>query len=146
RCGPVAFDTHHRRHAQSDIRRTVYRMGSGHGGDGVPALRWPRQSGRPGIVYPQSHTCAQPACRHLHHGGDCWPGQPVGPFCSPMSIELEHFEDHLHVLIAERGRAYVDAGHVLMLEETAEGWTAVIEGSESYQVLLVGHDVIHEWH
>lgn len=63
-----------------------------------------------------------------------------------MSIDLDHFEDHLHVLIAERGRAYVDAGHVLMLEQTAEGWTAVIEGSESYQVLLVGHDVIQEWH
>lgn len=63
-----------------------------------------------------------------------------------MTIDLEQFEDAIHLLIAERGKEYVDAGHVRMLTETAEGWTARIEGQESYEVLLKGHDVIHDWH
>lgn len=63
-----------------------------------------------------------------------------------MTIDLEHFEDAIHLLIAERGKEYVDAGHVRLLTETAEGWTAVIEGQETYEVLLNGHDMIHDWH
>jgi uncharacterized Zn finger protein len=63
-----------------------------------------------------------------------------------MTIDLEHFEDAIHLLIAERGKEYVDAGHVRLLEETDEGWTAIIEGQETYEVLLKGHDKIHDWH
>ncbi len=63
-----------------------------------------------------------------------------------MSIPIEHFEEHIHVLIAERGKEYWEAQQVLMLQETSEGWTAVIEGQEPYQVLLEGHDEIENWH
>lgn len=63
-----------------------------------------------------------------------------------MSIKLENFEEEVHLLIAERGKEYFDANQVLMLKQTMDGWSAVIEGSETYQVLLEGHDVIHGWH
>lgn len=63
-----------------------------------------------------------------------------------MSIHIDRFEEEIHFLIAERGKAYFDAHQVLMLQQTTEGWTAVIEGSETYQVLLEGHDVITQWH
>ncbi|MBP7240382.1 MAG: hypothetical protein KBA14_09155, partial [Saprospiraceae bacterium] len=63
-----------------------------------------------------------------------------------MSIHIDRFEEEVHFLIAERGKEYYDANQVLMLQPTSEGWTAVIEGSETYQVLLEGHDVISQWH
>ena len=63
-----------------------------------------------------------------------------------MSIRVDHFEEDIHVLIAERGKEYFDANQVLMLKQTTDGWSAVIEGSETYQVLLEGHDEIHDWH
>ncbi len=63
-----------------------------------------------------------------------------------MSIHIDKFEEEIHFLIAERGKEYFDAHQVLMLQQTTEGWTAVIEGSETYQVLLEGHDVISQWH
>lgn len=63
-----------------------------------------------------------------------------------MSIHIDHFEDELHFLMTERGKEYYDAHQVLMLKQTADGWTAVIEGNETYQVLLEGHDVITQWH
>ncbi len=63
-----------------------------------------------------------------------------------MSIHIDKFEEEIHFLIAERGKEYFDAHQVLMLEQTTEGWTAVIAGSETYQVLLEGHDVISQWH
>ena len=62
-----------------------------------------------------------------------------------MSIKLENFEEEVHVLITERGKEYFDTNQVLMLKQTLDGWTAVIEGSETYQVLLEGHDVITSW-
>ena len=62
-----------------------------------------------------------------------------------MSINIDNFEDEVHKLIAERGKEYFDANQVLMLKQTTDGWTAVIEGNETYQVLLVGHDVITNW-
>lgn len=63
-----------------------------------------------------------------------------------MSIHIDRFEEEIHFLIAERGKEYFDARQVLMLEETPEGWNASIEGSETYQVRLEGHDVISAWH
>lgn len=63
-----------------------------------------------------------------------------------MSIKLENFEEDVHFLITERGKEYFDANQVMMLKQTLDGWTAVIDGSETYQVLLVGHDVITDWH
>ena len=63
-----------------------------------------------------------------------------------MSIRLEDFEEDVHILITERGKEYFDANQVLMLKQTLDGWSAVIEGSETYQVLLEGHDVITGWH
>ena len=63
-----------------------------------------------------------------------------------MSIHIDKFEEEIHFLIAERGKEYFDAHQLLMLQQTTEGWTAVIEGSETYQVLLEGHDVISQWH
>lgn len=62
-----------------------------------------------------------------------------------MSIAVEKFEEEIHFLIAERGKEYFDASQVLMLKQTGDGWSAVIEGSETYQVLLDGHDVITSW-
>lgn len=62
-----------------------------------------------------------------------------------MSIRVDHFEEDVHLLITERGKEYFDAHQVLMLKQTADGWTAVIEGTDAYQVLLVGHDVITSW-
>ena len=63
-----------------------------------------------------------------------------------MSIKLENFEEDVHFLITERGKEYFDAHQVLMLKQTLDGWTGIIEGSETYQVLLEGHDVITSWH
>lgn len=62
-----------------------------------------------------------------------------------MSISIDHFEDDVHKLILERGQEYFDARQVLMLKQISDGWTAVIEGQETYQVLLEGHDVITNW-
>ncbi len=62
-----------------------------------------------------------------------------------MSIKVDTFEEDVHLLITERGKEYFDANQVLMLKQTADGWTAVIEGTETYQVLLEGHDVISSW-
>ena len=63
-----------------------------------------------------------------------------------MSIHVDRFEEEVHFLMAERGKEYYDAHQVLMLKQTHDGWTAVIEGNETYQVLLEGHDVITQWH
>jgi uncharacterized Zn finger protein len=63
-----------------------------------------------------------------------------------MSIHIDRFEEEVHFLITERGKEYFDAHQVLMLKQTIDGWTAVIEGNETYQVLLEGHDVITQWH
>ena len=63
-----------------------------------------------------------------------------------MSIRIDHFEEEIHFLIAERGKEYFDAHQVVKLEQTSQGWTAMIEGTETYQVLLEGHDVITQWH
>jgi uncharacterized Zn finger protein len=63
-----------------------------------------------------------------------------------MSIHIDHFEEEIHFLLAERGKEYFDAHQVLMLKQTQDGWTAVIEGNETYQVLLEGHDMITQWH
>jgi uncharacterized Zn finger protein len=62
-----------------------------------------------------------------------------------MSIHISNFEEEIHLLIAERGKEYFDARQVVKLEETNEGWSAMIEGTETYQVLLEGHDVITQW-
>jgi uncharacterized Zn finger protein len=62
-----------------------------------------------------------------------------------MSISIDRFEEEVHVLIAERGKEYFDAHQVLMLQQANEGWTAVIEGTETYEVFLEGHDVITHW-
>ncbi|MEO5907191.1 MAG: SWIM zinc finger family protein [Saprospiraceae bacterium] len=62
-----------------------------------------------------------------------------------MSIKVDTFEEDVHLLITERGKEYFDANQVLMLKQTADGWTAVIEGTETYQVLLEGHDIISSW-
>ena len=63
-----------------------------------------------------------------------------------MSIHIDRFEEEVHFLMAERGKEYYDAHQVLMLKQTQDGWTAIIEGNETYQVLLEGHDVITQWH
>ncbi len=62
-----------------------------------------------------------------------------------MSIHIDRFEEEVHVLITERGKEYFDAHQVSALKETAEGWTATIEGNETYEVLLEGHDIITHW-
>ncbi len=62
-----------------------------------------------------------------------------------MSINVENFDEEVHFLITERGKEYYDANQVLMLKQTLDGWSAVIEGSETYEVLLEGHDVINSW-
>jgi uncharacterized Zn finger protein len=62
-----------------------------------------------------------------------------------MSIQIDRFEDDVHFLITERGKEYYDAHQIRALTQTAEGWTATIEGNEEYHVLLVGHDVITHW-
>ncbi len=63
-----------------------------------------------------------------------------------MSISIAQFEEEIHILMAERGKAYFDANQVHDLTETNEGWSATIEGTETYHVLLEGHDVITQWH
>lgn len=62
-----------------------------------------------------------------------------------MSIKVDTFEEEVHFLITERGKEYYDANQVLMLKQTSDGWSAVIEGTETYHVLLEGHDVITSW-
>jgi uncharacterized Zn finger protein len=62
-----------------------------------------------------------------------------------MSIDIDNFEDEVHKLIAERGKEYFETNQVLLLIQTSEGWTAVVEGNEPYQVLLEGHDHITNW-
>lgn len=62
-----------------------------------------------------------------------------------MSIRIDQFEEEIHFLIAERGKEYFDAHQVVKLAQTSEGWTAMIEGTETYQVILDGHDVITQW-
>lgn len=62
-----------------------------------------------------------------------------------MSIRLENFEEDVHLLIAERGKEYFDANQVDLLKQTDDGWTATIEGSEKYHVILEGHDIITDW-
>lgn len=62
------------------------------------------------------------------------------------SIPIDRFEEEIHILIAERGKAYFDAQQVRDLQETGEGWSATIEGTEPYHVRLEGHDVITQWH
>jgi uncharacterized Zn finger protein len=63
-----------------------------------------------------------------------------------MSIAIDRFEEEVHFLITERGKEYFDAHQVKALKTTTEGWSATIEGTETYHVLLEGHDVITQWH
>ena len=63
-----------------------------------------------------------------------------------MSIHIDKFEEEVHVLIAERGSQYFDSHYVRDLQQTADGWTATIEGNETYHVRLEGHDEILQWH
>ena len=62
-----------------------------------------------------------------------------------MSIPVTNFEDEVHFLITERGKEYFDAHQVRLLRQTQQGWSAIIDGSETYEVLLEGHDVITQW-
>lgn len=62
-----------------------------------------------------------------------------------MSIHIDHFEEEIHFLIAERGKEYFDAHQVHDLRETQNGWTGTIEGTEPYEIILEGHDVITQW-
>lgn len=62
-----------------------------------------------------------------------------------MSIHIDRFEEEVHFLITERGKEYKDAHQVVRLDRTADGWASTIEGTETYQVNLVGHDVITQW-
>ena len=63
-----------------------------------------------------------------------------------MSIHIDNFEEEVHLLIAERGSAYYDSHQVRDLQRTADGWTATIDGNETYHVRLEGHDEIMQWH
>ncbi|MEO6131359.1 MAG: SWIM zinc finger family protein [Saprospiraceae bacterium] len=63
-----------------------------------------------------------------------------------MSIRVETFEDDIHRVVAELGKQYFDEGKIIMLKQTSDGWTATVEGNETYHVLLEGHDVINTWH
>jgi uncharacterized Zn finger protein len=63
-----------------------------------------------------------------------------------MSIHIDRFEEEVHLLIAERGSAYFDSHSVQDLQQTPDGWTATIEGNETYHVRLEGHDEITQWH
>lgn len=62
-----------------------------------------------------------------------------------MSLHIDSFEEEVHLLITERGKEYFDTHQVKKLTQTSEGWSATIEGTESYHVILEGHDVITEW-
>ncbi|MEP6646344.1 MAG: SWIM zinc finger family protein [Saprospiraceae bacterium] len=62
-----------------------------------------------------------------------------------MSIHVDTFEDDIHRVVTELGKNYFDEGKIIMLKQTSDGWTATVEGSETYHVLLEGHDAITTW-
>ncbi|MDX1479682.1 MAG: SWIM zinc finger family protein [Saprospiraceae bacterium] len=60
-------------------------------------------------------------------------------------MNYHDFEDHVHAIILERGKDYFDRGAVRDLEQTAEGWTVVIEGQTRYTVVLHGRRQLEDW-
>jgi uncharacterized Zn finger protein len=60
-------------------------------------------------------------------------------------MQYNTFTKEIHALILQRGREYFRQGAVLNLTETADGWTAEVEGQEPYHVAITGHDQPVEW-
>lgn len=60
-------------------------------------------------------------------------------------MDYHNFEENIHLLVLERGKAYFDRGAVRELTEQASGWAALVQGEKTYRVLLHGREVLEEW-
>ncbi len=56
------------------------------------------------------------------------------------------FTKEIHALILQRGREYFRQGAVRHLTETPEGWTAEVEGQETYHIAITGLEQPTEWY
>jgi uncharacterized Zn finger protein len=54
-----------------------------------------------------------------------------------MTVTLSNFKQEIDPEILSRGRRYFTNGHVIDLDEVTDGnWSAIVEGTESYQVII----------
>ena len=60
-------------------------------------------------------------------------------------MDYHSFEDDIHAIVLERGQAYFDSGAVSQLEETVNGWSALVNGTEEYSVTLSGTHGLDDW-
>ena len=60
-------------------------------------------------------------------------------------MQTKHWKDWFQPHILERGRAYFDEGRVSELERTEDSYTAIVEGTEEYEVeILLGGDSVED--
>jgi len=58
-----------------------------------------------------------------------------------MNFTLNNFKSHVDSTILQRGREYYQSGQVIDLEEVGDGmWSAVVSGSDNYDVLIEQFD------
>ena len=60
-------------------------------------------------------------------------------------MDYHSFEDDIHAVVLERGQAYFVAGAVSQLKDTVNGWSALVKGTEEYNVTLSGTDGLDDW-
>ena len=57
-------------------------------------------------------------------------------------MNYDKFEDDIHVLVLDLGRAYFEKGAVQNLEKTDAGWRAQVVGQKTYEVVLNGTESV----
>jgi uncharacterized Zn finger protein len=60
-------------------------------------------------------------------------------------MDYHSFEEDIHVLVLERGKAYFDQGAVHELTRQDSGWSALVQGQKTYRVMLHGRNILEEW-
>jgi len=61
-------------------------------------------------------------------------------------MHYDTFAEEVHALILQRGQEYFRGGAVQQLIETTDGWTAEVEGQETYHVTIMGIEQPIEWY
>ncbi len=63
-----------------------------------------------------------------------------------MKLTIDHFEDEVHALMLARGKEHFEKGQVIKLEQTVEGWSAEVDSTQVYRIVLFGNAEFQDWH
>ena len=60
-------------------------------------------------------------------------------------MNYNDFDHEIHALILELGLDYFNKSRVHSLEQTDDGWMAVVQGQQDYKVSIKGGKEVEEW-